>query len=173
MDLKAMDAYSSRDELIQALSKKIMDDAPKYHGCGQIVVQSYMDVMGVENLLLTKASGPLFAGLAMTGKTCGALLGALMMLGMVFGREDISKGVPGLLEHAKPMRKLIKNFVAKNQNLINCIEITGADISDPQQADDYFQSGGLERCGRLLSETAGEAAGMIWDYWQEEKSSQK
>ncbi|MFH2127223.1 MAG: C-GCAxxG-C-C family protein [Pseudomonadota bacterium] len=173
MNSEAMDSFASRDDFIRSLTERINKDAARCHGCGQVVVQSFLDQMGVEDRLLSKASSPFFAGLALTGNTCGALLGPLMMLGMVFGRGDINQGLPALLENIRPMRKLIKIFLEKNQGQIDCGAITGVDMADPKQSHEYFSSGGLERCGLLLAETAGEAAGLIWDHWRDENSTEK
>ncbi|MCF8044121.1 MAG: C-GCAxxG-C-C family protein [Desulfarculaceae bacterium] len=173
MDLKALDAHSSREDFVRSLSEKVYDNEVRCHGCAQVVVQSFMDQMGVEDPLLSKASSPFFAGLALTGQTCGALIGSLMMLGMVFGREDINQGLPGLLENVRPMRKLIKHFSQKNQEQITCREITGVDIADPEQSQEYFQAGGLQRCAQLMADTTAEAAGLIWDHRQKQKAEKE
>lgn len=170
MDLKALDAYGSQEDFARALSEKVYDNEVRCHGCAQVVVQSFMHQMGVENPLLSKAASPFFAGLALTGQTCGALIGPLMMLGMVFGREDIDQGLPGLLENVRPMRKLVKNFSQKNRDQISCRGITGVDMANPEQSQEYFKAGGLERCARLMADTAAEAAGLIWEHRQKQKA---
>lgn len=46
---------------------------------------------------------------------------------------------------------------------MNCLDITGIDIADPQQSQEYFETGGLERCARLMAETSA-AAGLIYGH---------
>ncbi len=94
-----------------------------------------------------------------------------MVLGLFYGRKDVSEEVPGLVKGVKPMRKFVKFFTEKNKHL-NCREITGTDLADPQKADAYFAAGGLKRCAGILAELAGYIADVIYEDRQAQKATQ-
>ena len=61
----------------------------EYSGCSQAVLLALQEGLGVGDLESFKAATVLSGGVARRGETCGALLGALMALGLVRGRESI------------------------------------------------------------------------------------
>ncbi len=76
------------------LTKKIRRKAheyDQYSGCSQSVLLSLQEGLGVGDLQSFKAATVLSGGVARRGETCGALLGALMALGLVKGREKIEE----------------------------------------------------------------------------------
>ena len=170
MDLSRIDQYASKEAFVEDIKNKTFETELKCHGCAQVIVHTFLDVLGVDNPEVSLAASPFFGGIALTGNTCGALIGSLIMLGLVFGREDVYEGMPGLIKGVKPMRKLVKTFRQKNEYL-NCTEITGTDLADPEKAEAYFGSGGLERCAGIMADTAGYAAELIYDHYQAEKEA--
>jgi C_GCAxxG_C_C family probable redox protein len=60
-----------------------------FSGCSQSVLLALQDGLGIGDKASFKAASTLSAGVARRGETCGALLGALMALGLVSGREKI------------------------------------------------------------------------------------
>ncbi|MEJ2719175.1 MAG: C-GCAxxG-C-C family protein, partial [Deltaproteobacteria bacterium] len=169
MDLSGIDQYPSKEAFVEEIKNKTYETELKCHGCAQVIVQTFMDVLGVDNPDVSLAASPFFAGIALTGNTCGALIGSLIMLGIVFGRKDVYEGMPGLLKGVKPMRKLVKTFRQNNQYL-NCTEITGTDLADPEKAEAYVGSGGLERCAGIMADAGGYAAELIYHHYRAEKA---
>jgi C_GCAxxG_C_C family probable redox protein len=62
----------------------------KYSGCSQSVLLALQEELGIGDLESFKAATVLSGGVARRGETCGALLGGLMALGLVCGRELIT-----------------------------------------------------------------------------------
>ncbi len=60
-----------------------------FSGCSQSVLLALQDGLGIGDKASFKAASTLSAGVARQGETCGALLGALLALGLVSGREKI------------------------------------------------------------------------------------
>jgi len=60
-----------------------------FSGCSQSVLLALQDGLGIGDKASFKAASTLSAGVARQGETCGALLGALMALGLISGREKI------------------------------------------------------------------------------------
>jgi C_GCAxxG_C_C family probable redox protein len=60
-----------------------------YGGCSQAVLAALQDVLCIGNAETLKAATALPGGGGWRGETCGALIGALMALGIVIGREKL------------------------------------------------------------------------------------
>ena len=78
---------STRDELIQQAKDKAFTNVT-FGGCSQSVLLALQDVFDIGDLDSFKSATVLSGGLRQGG-TCGAVIGALMGLGLVFGRERI------------------------------------------------------------------------------------
>ena len=84
---KEINGISPEDEIIQRVKAKALAN-DKFGGCSQSVLLALQEVFGIGDVESLKAATVLSGGLRQGG-TCGALLGALMGLGLVFGRERI------------------------------------------------------------------------------------
>jgi C_GCAxxG_C_C family probable redox protein len=162
VDLKKLGKYNSKAEFVEYTRKRAYDYDFKCHGCSQAVVRTFLDVFEEENALLFTAASPFAAGMSMTGNNCGALIGGLMILGVVFGRRSMDDGMEGIIDGIRPARRLVKHFQKRYSNL-NCLEITQADLADPVKADAYFAGGGLDRCAGITGEVAAFVADLLYD----------
>jgi len=61
----------------------------KYFGCSQAVVSALIESFGIGGPDILRASTALAAGIARRGNVCGALVGGLMMIGLLVGRDDL------------------------------------------------------------------------------------
>jgi len=154
--------YNDKEAFAADIAKQIFEREVKYHGCSQVIVQTFLDAFEEDNPVVSMAASPFAAGMAMTGNNCGALTGGLMTLGMVFGRKELNEGTEGILRGIRPMRKFIKYFESHYKHL-NCRDITQIDMADPEQATAYFQAGGLEKCATMMADTGAFVAGIIYD----------
>ena len=118
MDLSKLDKYDEKAQFVADLKKRTFDTEMKCHGCAQVIVQTFLDVFEEDNTPVSMASSPFAAGLALTGNNCGAVIGGLMVLGLVFGRKDVNEGMAGILAGIRPMRKLVKYFQETYQSPI-------------------------------------------------------
>ena len=170
MDLEILDQFASKDAFVEEVKKTTFDTEVRCHGCGQVIVHTFLQLLKIDNPELAMAASPFFAGIALTGNTCGSLVGGLMVLGLFFGRKDVNEELPGLIKGVKPMRNLIKVFTEDNKSL-NCKDITGTDLANRMNAAAYFETGGLERCAGIMSQTAGYVAEMIYDHYHTLKAA--
>ena len=60
-----------------------------YSGCSQAVLGAVQETLGIGNTDSFRAATVLSGGVARRGETCGALLGALLALGLAIGRDDM------------------------------------------------------------------------------------
>ncbi len=76
------------DELVKEIRLRA-HEYDQYSGCSQSVLLALQEGLGIGDLESFKAATVLSGGVARRGETCGAILGALMGLGLVSGREEI------------------------------------------------------------------------------------
>jgi C_GCAxxG_C_C family probable redox protein len=80
---------SANEGLIPRAKAKALEN-DKYSGCAQAVLGALQDTFEIGNVQSFKAATALSGGVARRGETCGALIGALMGLSLVLGREEMS-----------------------------------------------------------------------------------
>ena len=158
----ALSRYPEKELFVEAVREKTFETEMKCHGCAQVIVHTFLDLLDQPNMALSMSSSPFAAGIALTGNNCGALIGGLMVLGLFYGRKDVNEGMEGIIRGIRPARKFVKYFKDKEQH-VNCRDITGTDLADPRKAEAYFEQGGLEKCATIMAEAAAYVAGMVYD----------
>lgn len=122
-----------------------------------------------------KAASGLSAGIGQMHDTCGALLGASMMLGLKYGRgrEEVSD-VEKLQSSYLPVARLYKWF-EKEFGSATCRQIRTKmagvyyDTKIPWQAELAKAAGLTEKCAELTAKTTARTAEMLWDALAAEK----
>ncbi len=76
------------NKLIQRIREKACDN-DKYGGCSQAVLAALQEELNIGDSKTLKSATVLPGGGGWRGETCGALIGALMALGLVTGRENL------------------------------------------------------------------------------------
>jgi C_GCAxxG_C_C family probable redox protein len=99
---------STNDERIERVKKKAHEN-DQYSGCSQAVLSSLQDEFGIGNDEVFKSATVLSGGVARHGETCGALIGALMGLGLVVGREKM-EDTEAYRSAMEPSDELIERF---------------------------------------------------------------
>lgn len=99
--------------------------------CAQSVLMSFAKELNLDEMTAIKISAAFGGGMAM-GKTCGAVTGAYMVLGMRTQSEG--KTVQEIKAEAKAsVRKFNELFLAKHDSL-TCKKLLGVNISTPEGA---------------------------------------
>jgi C_GCAxxG_C_C family probable redox protein len=75
-------------------------------------------------------------GIGNTGVVCGAVVGAVMAIGLKLGRADTMEESLGRLRIPQEFRR---RFEAE-MGTINCRELTGADLTTPEGIEQYMSS---------------------------------
>ena len=78
----------STEELITKIGRVALQN-DHYSGCSQAVLGALQSELGIGDAESFRAATTLSGGVARRGETCGALLGALLGLGLVCGRDDM------------------------------------------------------------------------------------
>jgi C_GCAxxG_C_C family probable redox protein len=122
--------------------------------CSQAILSVYGRDLGVAPETAEKVASVFGAGVARTGEICGAVSGALMVIGLSQRPEDIQDASSREKVYAKA-RRFIEEFKARNAS-VHCTELVGYDLSDPKQfAEAREKKVFATRCSNLVRD-AGE-----------------
>jgi C_GCAxxG_C_C family probable redox protein len=107
---------AQRDEILERVSKKAQEYEFITFNCAQGTALALMEEFGLGNMAIFKSLSAL-PGCGMTGEICGAVSGALLVLGLYFSREftkqEITPGMhlaPGYLATREYMKKFNETF---------------------------------------------------------------
>jgi C_GCAxxG_C_C family probable redox protein len=145
----------------------------RHSGCSQAVLLALQEGLGVGDQDSFKAATVLSGGVARRGETCGALLGALMALGLVRGRErmeDTSAYVAAMADADglcdEFQRRLEEFGFTETLNSTLCRDIQtkiygrSFDLRDAEQREAFYSAGGHSDrgCYRVCGVAAEVAA---------------
>ena len=97
--------------------------------CAQAVLTVFAQTYGLDRKLALKIATGMGAGLGFQGKTCGAVLGAYMVISLFRG-SDLPNDEPSKEICYNLAREFDKQFASMNGSL-ECRELLNADLSDP------------------------------------------
>ena len=98
--------------------------------CAQTVLSTYCEEFGLERILALKLAQGFGGGMGRTGKTCGAVTGAYMVLGLA---QEMSSDSPR--ESLEKTYALVREFNRRFEALhgsLTCKELIGYDLSTPE-----------------------------------------
>jgi C_GCAxxG_C_C family probable redox protein len=102
-----------------------------------------------------KAMGAFGGGLGGNGEVCGAIAGALAVMGLRFSRaSEDEKDDPKMWSYAHEILERFQKEIAKNHGSILCREIARIDWKDREQARSYYKSDTVLECMRIVGDTA-------------------
>lgn len=117
--------------------------------CSQAVVCAFAKDFGIDEKTALRLSCGLGGGMGHTGNTCGAVSGALMVIGMKYGRTSI-EDLASKEKTYELAQKFAKEFRARN-NSVNCSELLKYDLSDPETLKAARDAGVFKTiCPRLV-----------------------
>ena len=97
----------------------------------QAVISSFSKDLGLDKETARKISCGFGAGMARTGNICGAVTGAIMVIGLKCGKATAGDDAAKERTYAL-VQEFITKFRVKNGS-INCTELLGYDLRDTEQ----------------------------------------
>lgn len=89
------------------------------------------------------------------GETCGALIGALAVIGLRFGRSrEEEKEDPRLGSYTRELLKRFREEIVQSHGGIRCWEIAGVDWRNREQVESFFNGEKFLECARIVGDTA-------------------
>jgi C_GCAxxG_C_C family probable redox protein len=118
--------------------------------CSQAVLSAFAPDLGLDCEMALRVAGAFGAGIARMGQTCGAVSGALMVLGLKYSQTQ-AEDKPAKERLYAIAREFMARFEARNGSIL-CRELLGYDISSPEGMQ-LIKDKGLftSLCPRLVS----------------------
>ena len=132
--------------------------------CSQVLAMVGMEKLGITDPSVIKTLGAFGGGIGGTGNICGALVGAVSVIGSLYSRGSLEeKENPRMWAATKT---ILKNFeiLTTPHGGINCCRIARVDWMDRDQVKDFYRNPESRRqhCITLVGETA-KALGELLD----------
>ncbi len=158
-----MQEEKTNEERLARLEQKAGDYEELFGSCAQGTLLALQEEFGLGDSQTLKAATAM-PGIALRGQTCGAVIGAIMALGMAFGRErpDDYKAVQRTVKAA---RKLCKRFEEEFGGC-NCRDVQhhifgrSFDLVDANDQAEFVKANAIKKC-RIPVEKAARLAGEM------------
>ena len=135
------------------------DQAKQYftaqYNCAQSVIGSFSEQYGLDRETAFRIATPFGGGIGHSGYTCGAVSGAIMVIGLATGTTVYDKEKK---DACYALTQLFLKRFTERYGALTCPGLLGVDISDPQvleqaREQDLFQS--------VCPKFVGDAAKMV------------
>jgi C_GCAxxG_C_C family probable redox protein len=167
------EGIASTKKILDRIAKAAYDNDRTYEGCTRCVLaalQEHLHLLHDDKAYraVLKASTALAAGVARRGETCGALVGAVMAVGLVAGAEhlDDAEGYARAMKVAVEVFDRFKN----NYGTVKCFEIQEKlfgrhyDFFNLEDAEAWYKDGGLDKCPSVCAVAARIGAEVILEF---------
>lgn len=113
---------------------------------------SFKEYLGCEDSLIPKLATGLGAGIGRKGSLCGNFTGALLVIGMKFGRED-PEDQAGKDRAYKAGYRFWDRF-EKEFGSCSCYDLTQCHLDNEEERQRWLAAGGMEKCAVIVEKTA-------------------
>ena len=131
--------------------------------CAQAIFTAYCEDFGIDKKLGLKIACSFGGGMGHTGQVCGAVSGALLVLGLIYGQDNTED------KYSKAMNYLIvKDVMARFRKLngsINCSDLVQYDLSNDKQLNNARQTGVfVSVCSKYVNDAVKLLNEVIQEY---------
>jgi len=125
--------------------------------CAESVLLALAKRCGVDSPLVPSIATGLCSGVARTGGMCGAVGGAILGLGLAFGRERHTESVTQSYDR---VRQLMEEF-RRRHGSTNCRELLGCHLGTPEGQLQFREQNLRERCAGYTASATEIATRLI------------
>lgn len=150
--------------VLEDLDEKVAKYLAISGNCAQTSFLTLQEQFKLDDGRVLKALTP-FPGIALRGETCGAVIGSMMALGLVFGREELDDK-QGFMASLPSARTFCQRFEEEMGSTM-CGDIMESefgkryDLSDPDQLAEFTAAGAQEKCTAVVRKAVRIAAEVI------------
>jgi len=118
-------------------SERAVEDFSKGCNCSQAVFCAFAEDLGLEDKLAIKIASGFGGGIGRGGDICGAVTGAVMVLGLKYflPEADIQQSKAKVYEIVKEFKKMFK----KRHGSIVCRELVGCNLSTEEGFENFLK----------------------------------
>jgi len=160
--LNREEIIANKEEILKRVQQRGAECEFLSHSCAKGAALPVMDEFGLGNMEIIKALSP-FPGLGLTGRTCGAVCGGLISLGLYFGSDDLLNNQANHAAMAAA-RQFLERFEARI-GATNCEDVEalvfGSYLNPWENSDNFRKEKGFEKCSLVAGTGARIAAEII------------
>jgi C_GCAxxG_C_C family probable redox protein len=132
------------------------------HSCAKGAALPVMEEFGLGNMEIIKALSP-FPGLGLTGRTCGAVCGGLIALGLYFGSDDLlnNQANHAAMAAAREFLRRFEERIGATQCQDVQALVFGSYLNPWENSDKFRKEKGFEKCSLVAGTGARIAAEII------------
>ena len=138
--------------------KTAQDRFSQGFSCSQAVFSAYASDLGIQDDIALKLASPFGGGVARQGDVCGAVTGALMVLGMKKGNATIE----AKNENYKIPEEFVKRFEELHGTIL-CRDLLGHDLSLPDELQSAREKGLFTSACPVFVRNAAELVAQFLD----------
>jgi C_GCAxxG_C_C family probable redox protein len=152
------------EETYRQLEQKVKEYLEISGNCAQTSFLALQEQFGLDDGSILKAL-TVFPGIALRGETCGAVVGCLMALSLVYGRERLDDW-DGYIRSLRPGRKFCRKF-EKELGSTMCGDILESifgkryNLADPAEAEEWQKANAEGKCSTVVAAAVRIAAEII------------
>ena len=156
----------STEEILSQLDAKARKYLEISGNCAQSSFLALSEQFGLGDGTMLKALTP-FPGLALRGETCGCITGALLALGLVYGRDRLDDW-EGYQRTLRPSRAFCHAF-EKEFGSTMCSGVLESqfgkafNLANPAEAEEWRKAGATEKCAVVVTKGVRMAAELIME----------
>ena len=99
--------------------------------CSAAVFSAFSEELGLNPDMAKKVACGFGAGISKTGNMCGAVSGAIMVIGLKYGKTEADDDAATEKTRAL-VRQFLHEFMVKNGS-VNCTDLLGLNLSNPEE----------------------------------------
>ncbi len=154
----------NREEILAMLDQRADNYIRQGGNCAQASFKALSEQFGLESKDILKALTPM-PGIAEMGKTCGVITGSLMVMGLIYGRDNLDDWKK-YRDSLVPAGKFVSSF-EKELGSSLCSDIVEKefgkrlDLRNPPDHAEFVKEDPGTRCGAVVKKGVNIAAGII------------
>jgi C_GCAxxG_C_C family probable redox protein len=129
----------------------------KLYNCSESVLLTLAEYLGVESELIPKIATGIGAGFSLNEFTCGSISGAVMAIGLKFGRTSNEENPQITWQRVDNLIDAFKNKFGA----VTCRELTGLDVKTAEGMKEYLRSVHDYTCTERVKFTVGKAIEIL------------
>jgi C_GCAxxG_C_C family probable redox protein len=141
---------------VERVKDKAFNYMSQYGNCTQCILAAFMEELGIEDPMVIRSAGAMQGGM-LSSLTCGVHTAAIMVLGLIMGREQLEQGHDGMVPIVLPAQELIRRINSRLGGH-SCQALSGVDFTDLNQAMAFMGSEEYQICLSRVGDGTEETA---------------
>jgi C_GCAxxG_C_C family probable redox protein len=128
--------------------------------CAESVLQAIAESQCIQSDLIPRIASGFCSGISFTGGICGSVVGAIMGINLITGRNSPSESLDTSFALTQ---KMISRF-EKQYGSIHCCQLIGCDLSTEAGRQHFMENNLMEQCIHYAGDATRMAVSLIAEW---------